>query len=290
MTQSSQINVTDELRELASNLKVKLEEVQEEYYRVYESDFIKTSSQFPTEEAKHDYSKRVAAAKLSHRPSVDEYTVVPVGFSGFRKDRGGKLYSEVFVLILEPEKERDEKIHKVQIYHEPGTFKELTYEPPHAYKVKLQPLGGDDFRAPDHRSKWSNGESLGDIEPLESIPEIRIANLPSHVAEKRGKYNNYNDWRCVSGIVDRCLEGEREDGTEWARFEVNDQSLFEAVAVDDKVDLKPNLAVWTTPELLPPEGSDCKVFGPVLKGDREFTMNGYMVRTIIEGPGPEAEE
>ncbi len=285
------VNIDDELKVFASATGLTLEEVRREFEAIRSDPFVNTDPQFPDDYSRDLYALQATKVRLTSRPRTEEHICVPVGFSGFRYSKSGETYSEVYALF--PELDRDGPvIRRIQIAKnaDPSVYKTLSFDPPHAYHVTLSRLQGGDFRAADKSCIWKNPQPIRrqdgtTIDPLDFVRRIKICDVPSNVAQKRGGFIDTCDWRCVEGIVTRVGPGTRDDGLPYTVIDIGDGSVVAPMQIDDTRTLRPTLTVWLPEELRPDVDDLVRVYGTINMSQSGFSIQAYFLRIIIKSRG-----
>jgi len=247
---------------------------------------------FKTDEQKFRYAANMLWARYRARRPVKEFTVIPIGYEGFRYAKANKRkYSNIYVLNTE------RRIKKVGLY---GTEAELykTITLGSSYKVKLTE-GKDGNLGADSRTRFENPQVvptdlMSIYQKVLKVPEVpdlaSCATLPypsKMVPSTTGgkPFVDSLDWRIVKGIVTGSSSGKRkDDDSEWGSYRLIDQSLGteEKVNPDGSV-TSTTFSVWLEPTLMN-WGTESEVYciGTIgINDKKEASMNAVSCVAIF---------
>jgi len=284
--------VLDRFKRISQRTEIPLDEIRRDYDEIFNDPFIQKDEQFKTDEERHRYAVAVLWTRYVARPPVQEFTIVPIGFSGVRIARtSGQPNSNLYVLV-----KGKPGIKRVvcrgplaDIYKKVNLF--------HQYTVKLGEFrqGGDMIA--DTRTKFERPVRLK-LSPeamMERIGVKRVSiadakKFPS--AQRSDGFIDRSDWRCVRGIIIREYQGSRDDGTEFGVYTIADESLNgEPTVSDDGTVLPPGFTVWVDPALMVYQVEDeIDCYGTIsITREGEAQMNAFLILPV-HARGKEAQE
>lgn len=277
-------NIVQELKNIAEKSQVTYEEVEKEFTAVFNDGFIQDDSTITSEQEKLDYAVLLIKSKFLARPPVQEYDVIPIGYSGVRTTKKGGTMSEIFVLA-----NINNAIELRRIVLRDSTcdiINNLTLF--QKYRVKLGMFtGGKDFIA-DSRTIFDEAEMVDKDKLMQKVATlakpIKMADakrFPS-IRDATG-YTNPLDWRKVRGVVIRHKRGKRKDESEYGFYALLDDSISaERVVSPDGQVQSPGFTAWVPPQMvIYDDDSLIDVYGTVsLDQTGNASMNAVLVVPI----------
>ncbi|GAH98840.1 unnamed protein product [marine sediment metagenome] len=266
-------------------------DITKDYEELFNDPSIQSDEQFSSDEDRHSYAIGVLWTRYVLRPPVQEYDIIPVGFSSAGITQGGTPQSTVYVLTKSGL--RRLVLRGEQSYQ----YKDVTLLA--QYKnIYLGEFKGGDLIA-DSRTKFENPIATG-LTPKSIIERLKIKRvLVTEVSKSKSLskvdstgYVDSTDWKVVRGILAKHFTGTRDDGTEYGVCTIADETVDQepTVTPDGRI-IYPGISAWIAPELLVyPDESWCDFVGTLQKGKKagdakgkktgEVSMNCYMISPI----------
>jgi hypothetical protein len=244
--------IIKELTTLAEKGQVPYAEVEKEFLETLNGGFVQNDSDLKTDTEKLEYALLYCKSRFLSRPPVQDYDVIPVGFSGVRTTKKGTTMAEIFVLV--PFNNNIELRRIVLRDSTCDLINNLTLFL--KYHVKLGMFtGGKDFIA-DSRTKFDESEMVDKEKLMQKVStlakSIKMADAKKYPSLKDSSgYTNQLDWRKVRGLVLRHKRGKRKDESEYGFYAVLDDSISaERVVTNDGQVQSPGFTVWVPPQMV----------------------------------------
>jgi len=281
--------VDEKIQEINKRTEISIDEIKRDYQEIFQDPFIQEDPQFKTDEERHRYAIAVLWTRYVSRPPVQEYEIIPVGFSGERIASTGKKTAEIYALV---KNKTDVKLRRIVLQESVIDLRKQinlpTSENSFKYTVKLGEFAPGGDMIADNRAKFdapsllkANAEQI--LEKCGAKKIERLADMKKFPSKTGSDgYVDRLDWRVVRGIIIRQYRGEREDGTEFGVLTVTDLSLNEepTVMTDGRV-LQPGFSIWVAPEFVNvyQDESEIEAVGTVqiARDTGEPFMNAYLI-------------
>lgn len=267
-------------------------DITKDYEELFSDPNIQSDEQFSSDEDRHSYAIGVLWTRYVLRPPVQEYEIIPIGYSSVGITQGGAPQSTVYVLTKSG-------LRRLVLRGEQADqYKNVTLLA--QYKnINLGEFKGGDLIGADSRTKFENPIATG-LTPNAIIERLKIKRvLVAEVSKSQSLskvdstgYVDSTDWRVVRGILAKHFIGTRDDGTEYGVCTITDETIDQepTVTPDGRI-IYPGLSAWIAPELLVyPDESMCDFIGTLQRGKKkgdtkgkktgEVSMNCYMISPI----------
>lgn len=289
MAETSEIpgEAKQKLLELSQKFNIALEDLEKQYWEIYNDPFVQTDPQFKTDKDRHLYAVRVLWVRTAAQPPTKEYVVIPFGYTEPRTTKSsGLMMSRIYVLV------RTDKGIERRVIVCRGAQADLCHDVQlfHAYRVKLSEFGN--LLLATANTRFSDPKPIP-VEPVKLLTRdvgaslIAIADTPYNVSRKdqSGRYVDEFDLKLVRGIVLRYNRGKRPDGSEWAFYVISDDSVTEEGVTPDGKVIPTQFTVWVPASMLKYDvESDLMFLGTIQLNDTEPVMNAICVIPIVARP------
>lgn len=283
--------VLEKITQIQQSTKIPREEITKDYLDIYRDPFIQEDKQFTSDEERHRYAMAVLHTRYVSRPPVQDYQVIPVGFSSIRTSKtSGQTSASIFAIVKKPDTDMVFK----RIVVRGREIEKLSQITPFAmYATKLGEFRGTDADLiADNRTKFDAPQQLKQT-PEQVLGKINIkrleikecASFPSATREVSGQsYVIETDWRVVRGIITHSRIGKLEGGGQWGNYRISDNSVNDepTVSPDGRV-IPPGMAIWLNPLIMTYDvESECDFYGNIQLARKtgEAQMNCYTILPI----------
>lgn len=274
-------NVEQRMRLIEQKTGIDYDEIKSEYL-----DILKNVDSWEdcSLEEKHSYASTVLWTRYISRPPVRTEEIIPIGYSPPRITRTGVEQANLFALVKGQKGIKRIVLRGGMV----SKLREITLLS--KYSVKLGRFSSGDYVA-DNRAKFEDPVMVPGLTFDVILDKIGAKRVTIKEAvrnpSKQGSdgYIDQTDWRIVRGVIIGSYRGLREDGTEWARYIIADDSIGlneEPTITSDGRLRRPGMTVWVAPEMLIyQDESECDFVGTVsLNKDGDPFMNCYLIVPI----------
>lgn len=259
----------ERIRYLSQRTGIQLEQLLEEYYKIFKDPWVQQDPQFKNDYERHSYSIRKLWVTILSRPPTKEVTVIPFGVSEARTTRTGKIQSRIYVLV-----KRDQGWEKSVIICQDrtaGLWEEVQLF--YAYKIRVFDNGKALFAVPE--TKFENplqpipSDPITFLEKVVGVKRFRLAEVHKNISrtvEVGGKKMiDEFDIKSLDGIVLYYRVGQRPDGSRFGLYVVSDDSVGTEDSLDEEGRIVPSqFTVWVPPVFVKYDiDSEIYVYGQV---------------------------
>lgn len=270
--------VRAKLAKLVQPSGLKFEELEAEYWRIYEQPFYQTAT---------ESLRNMAVINAMYSKFVIEYTTETTCFfylgrgGGKRKD--GSVESQVFDA---PSKQIRKLMFSKAYVKKLDTLKPGSYF--ENMSVGAWKTGTDMFITPLTELTSTREYPISEVLDKISIPQITCASAVKNRSrlQSGSQYVDSNDWRMIEGFVSKIRTGNRKDGTPYGVVEVTDNSSLENYEIGpDGSSNIPKLTGWI--DILAIDfdvGSIVKFYGPtsVKEGKTSMSIVQHVLSVLVK--------
>ena len=288
------------LQHVAAESGTSLADLTKNYEDEFYSDFVQADPQLKTDDDRHNYCAIKVQSDMLLRPKQSLRKIIPIGHEAPRLTQRNKTKRSTLYVI-----EQASDGFKFRRATCSGDIAEVYQkaDPFIMYDVLAGQYSNSQDLALDERSKFDSGASIGRT-PAEFMDiaaksfnwqRIKIADAkvnPSRMIRTGSRqFVDTLDWRIVRGFISDLGSGLRDDGTEWGRYTLSDETVSgPPVVLPDGRILYPGLSTWISPWLMKwGKNSVCDFYGSIaLDRDKSgkilqpshATMNTYQLLPV----------
>jgi hypothetical protein len=275
-------NIKESLQEIAEKTQIPVAEIETEYLKTYNDDFIQRDPQFKDDEDRMRYTTMIIKNRYLFRPPTKDYNIIPIGYSSPRATKKGTMMSEIFAFV---QLQKGMEMRRIVLRDELASVTknvELFCQ----YRVKLGEFQGSRDLIADGRSEFKDPVAMERQKVVERIPckRVKIVEAAKYPSKKNESgYTDSLDWRVVRGIVNRHNRGPRKDQTEYGAYTIMDDSVDPERRVNPDGSMRNvGMTIWVPPEMIIWDNdSELDMYGTIsLNKEGEASMNGNLIVPI----------